>query len=46
LIEEYEPLIGSDLVKEMEEALAVSAVGEMRRNGSYPLDDNLILYAF
>jgi hypothetical protein len=43
LIEEFEELIGEELVQEMETALAIGAVGEMRRNGTYPPDDNLIL---
>ncbi|KAL0940522.1 uncharacterized protein CTRU02_203285 [Colletotrichum truncatum] len=42
-VELYSDLLGEDLVKKIEDALEIQAVGAMRRNGSYPKDDNLIL---
>lgn len=43
VVELYSDLIGDDLVARIEDALEIAAVGEMRRNGSYPEGDNLIL---
>ncbi|KAH8660161.1 hypothetical protein BX600DRAFT_467327 [Xylariales sp. PMI_506] len=43
VVSEFESLIGEDLVSRIEDALELTAVGEMRRNGSYPAGDNLIL---
>ncbi|CAI0643647.1 unnamed protein product [Colletotrichum noveboracense] len=42
-VELYSDLLGADLVKKIEDALEIQAVGAMRRNGSYPDGDNLIL---
>lgn len=42
-MELFSDLLGSDLVSRIEDALEIAAVGEMRRNGSYPEGDNLIL---
>lgn len=42
-MELYSDLLGSDLVMRIEDALEIAAVGEMRRNGTYPPDDNLVL---
>lgn len=39
----YADLLGSDLVSRIEDALEIAAVGAMRRNGSYPEGDNLVL---
>ena len=41
VVEEFEALIGPDLVSDIETAMAFDAVGAMRRNGTAP--DNLIL---
>lgn len=43
VVELYSDLLGDDLVTRIEDALEVAAIGEMRRNGSYPAGDNLIL---
>lgn len=43
VVELYADLLGNDLVSRIEDALEVAAVGEMRRNGSYPAGDNLVL---
>jgi hypothetical protein len=43
VVAEFEQLLGADLVTKIEDALEIAAVGEMRRNGSYPAGDNLIL---
>lgn len=43
VVELYESVLGEDLVSRIEDALEIGAVGEMRRNGSFPADDNLIL---
>ncbi|KAH8884077.1 hypothetical protein GQ53DRAFT_880375 [Thozetella sp. PMI_491] len=43
VVEEFEDLIGADLVGRIEDALEIAAIGAMRRNGSYPTGDNLIL---
>lgn len=43
VVELYSDLLGSDLVSRIEDAVEIAAVGEMRRNGSYPEGDNLIL---
>lgn len=43
VVELFSDLLGSDLVRRIEDALEMAAVGEMRRNGSYPEGDNLIL---
>ncbi|KAK1463511.1 hypothetical protein CMEL01_13580 [Colletotrichum melonis] len=42
-VELYSDLLGADLVKKIEDALEIQAIGAMRRNGSYPEGDNLIL---
>ncbi|GME56942.1 uncharacterized protein LTHEOB_5975 [Neofusicoccum parvum] len=42
-VEEFEGLLGDDLVSAIEVSLTHAAVGAMRRNGTYPEDDNLIL---
>lgn len=42
-VSEFESLLDPTLVKNIETALATAAVGEMRRNGSFPEGDNLIL---
>ncbi|ROW09312.1 hypothetical protein VPNG_05844 [Cytospora leucostoma] len=39
----YSDLLGSSLIRRIEDALEKAAVGEMRRNGTYPPGDNLIL---
>ncbi|TVY80420.1 hypothetical protein LSUE1_G003280 [Lachnellula suecica] len=41
IVSEFESLLGSSLVSEIETALAYTAVGAMRRNGTSP--DNLVL---
>lgn len=41
IVAEFEPLLNASLVKDIENSLAVAAVGEMRRNGTAP--DNLIV---
>ncbi|KUJ15461.1 uncharacterized protein LY89DRAFT_619393 [Mollisia scopiformis] len=43
VVEEFEELIGPGLVSDIETAMAYDAVGAMRRNGSFPEGDNLIL---
>ncbi|KAK7740940.1 hypothetical protein SLS53_005003 [Cytospora paraplurivora] len=43
IVELYSDLLGSSLVSRIEHALEKAAVGETRRNGTYPPDDNLIL---
>lgn len=43
VVELFSDLLGNDLVAQIEESLEKAAVGAMRRNGTYPLDDNLIL---
>ncbi|KAF3771106.1 hypothetical protein M406DRAFT_336623 [Cryphonectria parasitica EP155] len=43
VVELYADLLGDDLVSRIEDALEMAAVGEIRRNGSYPAGDNLIL---
>lgn len=42
-MELYSDLLGDDLVSRIEDALEIAAVGQMRRNGTYPAGDNLIL---
>lgn len=42
VVAEFEHLLGDDLVSDIENALAIGAVGEMRRNGTFPAGDNLI----
>ncbi|KAL1634228.1 hypothetical protein SLS58_010772 [Diplodia intermedia] len=42
-VEEFEHLLGNDLVSEIETSLTHAAIGSMRRNGTYPEDDNLTL---
>lgn len=43
IVELFSDLLGNDLVNQIEDSLEKAAVGEMRRNGTYPLDDNLTL---
>ncbi|KKY28609.1 hypothetical protein UCRPC4_g00414 [Phaeomoniella chlamydospora] len=43
IVEGFEDLIGPDLAKDIENVLAIGAIGEMRRNGTYPQGDNLAL---
>lgn len=43
IVELFSDLLGDDLVNQIEDSLEKAAVGEMRRNGTYPLDDNLTL---
>ncbi|XPS81354.1 hypothetical protein M3J07_013318 [Ascochyta lentis] len=43
VVEEFGLLIGSDLVSCIEDSLEAAAIGGMRRNGTFPQDDNLIL---
>ncbi|KUI70719.1 hypothetical protein VM1G_06355 [Cytospora mali] len=43
VIELYSNLLGSDLITRIEDALETAALGEIRRNGTYPPGDNLIL---
>lgn len=43
VVEEFGHLIGSDLVSRIEDSLEIAAVGGMRRNGTFPEDDNLTL---
>ncbi|KAG6356048.1 hypothetical protein INS49_015433 [Diaporthe citri] len=43
VVELSSDLLGNDLVSQIEESLEKAAVGAMRRNGTYPSDDNLIL---
>lgn len=40
IVTEFESLLGKDLVKDIEKAMAYAAVGAMRRNGTAP--DNLV----
>ncbi|TDZ36463.1 hypothetical protein CTRI78_v011303 [Colletotrichum trifolii] len=42
-VELYSDLLGEALVNKIEDAMEIQAVGAMRRNGSYPDGDNLIL---
>ncbi|TEA11263.1 hypothetical protein C8034_v007860 [Colletotrichum sidae] len=42
-VELYSDLLGEALVKKIEDAMEIQAVGAMRRNGSYPDGDNLTL---
>ncbi|KAF6816281.1 hypothetical protein CPLU01_13915 [Colletotrichum plurivorum] len=42
-VELYSDLLGEDLVKRIEDAMEIQAVGAMRRNGSFPEGDNLII---
>ncbi|KAK2028987.1 hypothetical protein LX32DRAFT_561538 [Colletotrichum zoysiae] len=42
-VELYGDLLGDELVSKIEDAMEIQAVGAMRRNGSYPEGDNLIL---
>lgn len=42
VVELYSDLLGADLVTRIEDALEIAAVGEMRRNGTYPAGDNLV----
>lgn len=43
IVELFSDLLGNDLVTQIEDSLERAAVGAMRRNGTYPLDDNLTL---
>ncbi|EON96205.1 hypothetical protein UCRPA7_8296 [Phaeoacremonium minimum UCRPA7] len=43
LVEEFSDLLGNDLVSRIEDALEIAAVGSMRRNGTFPEDDNLTI---
>lgn len=43
IVELFSDLLGNDLVTQIENSLEKAAVGAMRRNGTYPLDDNLTL---
>ncbi|KAL3423086.1 hypothetical protein PVAG01_04833 [Phlyctema vagabunda] len=43
VVAEFEGLLEPDLVSEIESSLAHAAVGAMRRNGTFPEGDNLIL---
>lgn len=43
IVEEFPDLLGEDLVTRIEDSVEAAAVGAMRRNGSYPEGDNLIL---
>ncbi|KAH6977360.1 hypothetical protein BKA56DRAFT_687061 [Ilyonectria sp. MPI-CAGE-AT-0026] len=46
VVEEFGDLLGKQLVTRIEDALEAAAVGAMRRNGTFPEDDNLtIAYA-
>ncbi|KAF7514579.1 hypothetical protein G7054_g15188 [Neopestalotiopsis clavispora] len=43
IVEEFSHLLSDDLISRIETSLEANAVGAMRRNGSYPEGDNLIL---
>ncbi|KAI1862105.1 uncharacterized protein JN550_010570 [Neoarthrinium moseri] len=43
VVEEFSHLLDHDLITRIEDSLEAAAVGGMRRNGSYPEGDNLIL---
>ena len=43
IVELYSDLIGNELVTRIEDAIETAAIGEVRRNGTYPPDDNLVL---
>ncbi|KAK8867447.1 hypothetical protein PGQ11_006025 [Apiospora arundinis] len=43
VVEEFSDKIGPELVGRIENSLEAAAVGGMRRNGTFPKDDNLIL---
>ncbi|EXK27371.1 hypothetical protein FOMG_16179 [Fusarium oxysporum f. sp. melonis 26406] len=43
VVEEFGHLLPAGLESRIEDALEAAAIGGMRRNGSFPLDDNLIL---
>ncbi|KAF2188864.1 hypothetical protein K469DRAFT_724231 [Zopfia rhizophila CBS 207.26] len=43
IIEEFESLLDDELVQMVETSLEHAAIGAMRRNGSYPEDDNLTI---
>jgi hypothetical protein len=44
VVEEFGHLIGGELVAEIEDSLEIAAIGGMRRNGTFPEDDNLGIY--
>ncbi|KAH8651034.1 hypothetical protein BX600DRAFT_516632 [Xylariales sp. PMI_506] len=43
IVAEFEHLLTDDIITSIENSLVANAVGAMRRNGSYPEGDNLIL---
>ncbi|KAI1078201.1 hypothetical protein F5B20DRAFT_548420 [Whalleya microplaca] len=43
VVEEFGNLLSDDLISRIEDSLEAAAVGGMRRNGTFPTDDNLIL---
>ncbi|KAH7070398.1 hypothetical protein BKA63DRAFT_605653 [Paraphoma chrysanthemicola] len=43
LVEEFSHLLPAPLITRIEDSLEIAAVGGMRRNGSFPLDDNLTI---
>ncbi|KAF2125939.1 hypothetical protein P153DRAFT_348195 [Dothidotthia symphoricarpi CBS 119687] len=43
VVEEFSHLLPSPLISRIEDALETAAVGSMRRNGTFPQDDNLTL---
>lgn len=43
VVEEFEHLLPRSLITRIENALEAAAIGGMRRNGTFPEDDNLIL---
>ena len=42
-MEEFSHLLDPSIISRIEDSLEIAAVGAMRRNGSFPLDDNLII---
>ncbi|KAH9883798.1 hypothetical protein F4778DRAFT_801072 [Xylariomycetidae sp. FL2044] len=43
IVEEFGHLLSDELITRIEDSLEAAAVGGMRRNGTYPEDDNLVL---
>ncbi|KAM5350119.1 hypothetical protein ACJ41O_006624 [Fusarium nematophilum] len=43
VVEEFPHLLGGQLTSRIEDALEIAAVGSMRRNGTFPEDDNLTI---
>ncbi|KAL5385848.1 hypothetical protein PMIN02_008721 [Paraphaeosphaeria minitans] len=44
VVEDFGHLSGNQLVEKIEDSLEIAAIGGMRRNGTFPQDDNLGIY--